>query len=146
MSRTVEMFREGAELNESDRFACTLTVWQLLQELGRTFGWHPKGTTYVAPPARKSSVLAARDYQPGDASDRKRVETDDARAWARALEAALQSGHLAAMLEGGREAEAGSTEGLGERLPLVIHQFIEFSYRGAFEFALAGAESDGAKG
>lgn len=142
MSDVVEMYRDAAEPGGRDRFSCSVQIWGLLQEIGQTFGWHPAGTTYVAPAQVKVEAPARRDYRPGGALDHKRIEQDDAAAWAHALELAKDSPHLAAMIvarEAGTTAtDAQATEAL---LPGVIAEFVEFAYGGAFTFVTAtGAE------
>jgi hypothetical protein len=109
----------------------------LLVELGRTFGWHPQGTTYVVPVTGRPTVPALRNYQPGGSQDTKRIETEDAMGWARALELAKASPHAPAMIEARAIALAGS--GKPAALPPgVLEEFIEFAYGGAFKFAIWG--------
>ena len=88
MSAIVEMFRDAAAPGGRNRFSCPLQTWELLWELGRAFGWTPKGTTYVLPAKSTMEAPARRNYQPGSVHDHKHVEADDAMAWARALEVA----------------------------------------------------------
>ena len=127
MSAIVEMFREAAAPGGRNRFSCPVQTWQLLGELGRAFGWQPKGTTYVLPAKSTVEAPARRNYQPGTVQDHKEVEAADAMAWARALEVARASPHTAAMID---------ARSAGEILPGVIDEFIEFAYGGAFEFAI----------
>lgn len=134
MSEVVEMFRDAAAPKGRDRYSCPLPIWELLWELGQAFGWHPTGTTYVVTARRTVEAPARRNYQPGGSQDYKKVEEQDAVAWARALEAAKVSPHAAAMVQArsaAREGESG-----GELLPGVLDEFIEFAYGGAFEFAI----------
>jgi len=133
MSVIVEMFRRTAAPN---RFSCSLPVWELLWDLGHTFGWHPKGTNYVLPAKSAVEVPARRNYEPGDSQDHKRVAEEDAMAWARAMQRAKESSHIAAMLEARSAALADSGKTGGELLPGVIDEFIEFAYGGGFEFAI----------
>ena len=132
MSAIVEMFREAAAPRGRNRFSCPTQTWELLAELGRAFGWQPKGTTYVLPAKSKVEAPARRNYQPGTVHDHKQVESEDARAWARALEVAKASPHAAAMIE----ARSAS-----ELPPAVMDEFIEFAYGGAFEFAIGSDAS-----
>lgn len=136
MSAIVEMFREAAAPKGRNRFACPLPMWELLSELGRAFGWRPKGTTYVVPAKSTVEAPARRDYQPGGSQDHKKVEAEDAVAWARALEVAKVSPHATAMIEARSVALAGSGKNGGQMLPGVLDEFIEFAYGGAFEFAI----------
>lgn len=133
MNATVDMFRK---VGAPHRFSCPLPVWELLSDLGRAFGWHPSGTTYVLPAKSTVESPARRNYAPGDSQDPKRVEMADAMAWARALEKAKASSHLAAMINARAVALASSGKADCELLPGVIDEFIEFAYGGAFEFAI----------
>ena len=141
MSAVVEMFRDARSPKGRNRFSCPLPTWELLWELGCAFGWHPKGTTYVMPANGKVEVPARRNYQPDGSQDHKRVEQEDAMAWAHALEVAKESPHLAAMLEARSAALISSGKTTGELLPGVLDEFIEFAYGGAFEFAMWSEEA-----
>lgn len=138
MSDVVQMYRDAAEAGGRDRFSCSLQIWELLQEIGQTFGWRPAGAIYVAPAQLKVEAPARRDYRPGGALDQKRIEQDDAAAWAQALGLAKDSPHLAAMIKARADAptalEGQVTEAL---LPGVIEEFVEFAYGGAFTFVLS---------
>jgi hypothetical protein len=136
----VEMYRDAAEPSGRDRFSCPVGIWELLHEIGRTFGWLPTGATYVAPGQLTVEVPARRDYLPGGALDQKRIEQDDAIAWARALDLAKDSPHLASMVT----ARAGAISALDGQvtetlLPGVIEEFVEFAYGGAFTFVLSSS-------
>lgn len=136
MSVIVEMSRHAAAPGGRNRFSCPLPIWELLWELGHAFGWQPKGATYVLPARSTVEAPARRNYQPGSVYDHKQVESDDAMAWARALEAAKRSPHTQAMLEARSAALASADKVNGELLPGVIDEFMEFAYGGAFEFAI----------
>ena len=136
MSAIVEMSRDAAAPGGRNRFSCPLQTWELLWELGRAFGWTPKGTTYVLPAKSTVEAPARRNYQPGSVYDHKHVEADDAMAWARALEVAKGSPHTAAMSEARSAALADAGNVGSEVLPGVIDEFIAFAYGGAFEFAI----------
>jgi hypothetical protein len=125
MSAIVEMFREAATPRARHRFSCPLAAWELLRELGQAFGWQPQGTTYVLPEKSKVEAPALRNYEPGNVRDHKKVEAEDAKAWAQALQVARASPHAAAMIE---------ARSAGELLPGLIDEFIEFAFGGAFEF------------
>ena len=143
MSAIVEMFRDAAAPTWRDRYSCPAAIWELLWELGRAFGWQPTGTTYVMPAKRIVEAPARRNYQPGGSQDHKKVEEQDALAWARALEMAKKSPHAEAMIHarfGARVDEPG-----GELLPGVIDEFIEFAYGGAFEFAISSEDMPNAE-
>lgn len=136
MSAIVEMFREAAAPKGRNRFSCPVATWELLWDLGRAFGWQPKGTTYVLPAKSPVEAPARRNYQPGAMRDHKQVEAEDAMAWARALEVAKQSPHASAMIDARSAALAGSGKVGGELPPGVLEEFIQFAYGGAFEFAI----------
>lgn len=133
----VELFRDAAESHGRDRFSCPGAVWDLLLELGETFGWRPLGTTYLVPPKSKVTTPARQNYQAGDPIDYKRVETEDAIAWASALEGSRHSSHFIAMVSA-RSAAVGAAGSVDSLLSL-IDEFIEYVYGGAFTFA-AGAD------
>jgi hypothetical protein len=135
MSAIVEMCRYAGAPKGRNRFSCPLPVWELLWELGRAFGWHPQGTTYVMPARSTVEVPARRNYQPSGLQDHKQVREEDAVAWARALEVAKASPHLTAMIEARSVALLGRGKTSDELLPGVLNEFIEFAYGGAFEFA-----------
>lgn len=137
MKVTVEMYRDAAEPSGRDRFSCSMPAWELLQELGQTFGWRPMGATYIAPAKLKVEAPARHDYRPGGSLDQKRIEQDDAVAWAGALVLAKDSTHLAAMIAARTGATAADGEVTEELLPGVIEEFVEFAYGGAFTFTLA---------
>jgi hypothetical protein len=143
MNAIVEMSREAGAPGGRNRFSCPLPSWELLWELGRAFGWQPTGTTYVMPAKSAIEVPARRNYQPSGSQDHKRVEQEDALAWARALQVAGASPHLAAMVEARSTALLGSGKGGGELLPGVLDEFIEFAYGGAFEFAVLSEDAGG---
>ena len=136
MTAIVEMFREAAAPGGRNRFSCPLQTWELLWELGRAFGWTPKGTTYVLPAKSTVEAPARRNYEPGSVQDHKHVEADDAMAWARALEVAKHSPHTAAMIEARSAALADAGNVGSQVLPGVVDEFIAFAYGGAFEFAI----------
>jgi hypothetical protein len=133
MVAMVEMVRKAAEAGGRDRFSCPVPVWELLRELGETFGWRPKGTTYVLSPNSKIETPARRNYQPGEARDHKSVAAEDAAAWAAALVKAKKSPHFAAMIQSRSDA---SKEAI-ELLPGALDEFIEFAYGGSFAFAVS---------
>lgn len=136
MSGTVEMFRDTTERGR-DHFTCPIEVWELMWELGRTFGWHPEGTTYRVPPQLKVDIPARRNYHPGNALDRKQVAQEDALAWAKALEIAKGSSHLDAMVAVQVAAIGSDRAERIARLRATLDEFIEFVYGGAFTFAVA---------
>jgi len=132
------MFRDAGVSAGRNRFSCSLPTWELLAELGRTFGWHPKGTTYVVPETGRATMPALRNYQPSGSQDTKLVGAEDALGWARALELAKTSPHVPAMIEARAVALASGGEPAGELLPGVLEEFVEFAYGGTFKFAILG--------
>jgi len=132
------MFRDASKPGGRNRFSCSLSTWELLAELGRTFGWHPKGTTYVVPVTSRATSPALRNYQPGGSQDTKWVETEDSLGWARALELAKASAYVPAMIEARAAALAKEGKPAGDLLPGVLEEFVEFAYGGAFKFAIWG--------
>ena len=143
MKAIVEMFRDSAVPKGRDRYSCPVPIWELLWELGRAFGWHPTGTTYVVPAKHIVAAPARRNYQPGGSRDYKKVEEQDAVAWAQALEVAKESPHAAAMIQARSAAHAGETG--GELQSGVLDEFIQFAYGGAFEFAICNEEAPDAE-
>ena len=143
MSEIVEMYRDAAERGGRDRFSCSVATWDLLQQIGETFGWRPSGASYVAKPRRprESPPLESpvrRDYRPGETLDEKRVEQEDAAAWAGALELAASSPHLPAMITARAAAMTRTgAQAAAAPLPGVVAEFVEFAYGGAFTFVLA---------
>lgn len=139
MGAYVELFRDAAESQGRDRFSCPVELWQLLLELGETFGWRPQGATYLVPPKLKVATPARQNYQAGSILDYKRVDAEDAIAWAGALESAKDSPHFIAMVSAHSAAIGGATEAA---LLSLIDEFIEYVYGGAFTFAaLAAADN-----
>lgn len=132
------MFRDARSPGGRNRFSCPLSTWELLAELGRTFGWHPHGTTYVVTVTDRATVPALRNYQPGGSQDTKLIEAEDAMGWARALELAKGSPHFPAMIAARSVALARSGKPIGDLPSGVLEEFIEFAYGGAFQFAIWG--------
>lgn len=136
----IEMVRDAVERGGRDRYACSLSAWNLFRQLGETFGWRPQGTTYIPAAGSKQQQLARHDYSPGVAEDSKRVESEDALAWARALEKARSSSHLHVLISqtiadsSAGAASAAETEQARTRLEATLDEFIEYTYSGAFSF------------
>lgn len=142
----VSLVRGSSRRGQRDRFICDLEAWNLMQEVAVSFGWKQRGTTYAVAgfPAANNHVAAdsirRHDYQPGDSRDPKCVESIDAIAWAAALSAALQSPHLAGMLEAtlataaARSAMRWATAH-SSPFKVVMHGFIAYAFAGEFEFA-----------
>jgi hypothetical protein len=134
MPKVVRLYRDAAETHGRDLFACSLTEWQFLLELGRTFGWQAHGATYQLPSNSKLAAAARRDYEPGASSDRKLVDAEDAINWARALEEAQKSPHFGAMIEA-RLASLSDGESTLQSIADALDEFIQYAYGGAFTFA-----------
>lgn len=140
METMIEMVRDAVERGGRDRYACTVSAWNLFRQLGETFGWQPQGTTYIPSARIKQPLLARHDYTPGVAEDSKCVESSDALAWARALEMARGSSHLQVLISqtlatAGAEAETDSTRA---RFEAMLDEFIQYAYSGAFSFHSRG--------
>ena len=140
MSSTTIVAVRGSPQHEARRFVCPISTWEFLRDLGQTFGWHPRGATYVTSPRKKTLPPAAirHNYQPGGMQDCKQIEAEDAIEWASALGAAKRSAHFSGMLRA-HAALVSSTE---EPLLEMLDEFIDFAHAGQFVFALC-AEPDG---
>jgi hypothetical protein len=152
MNRIVEMTRDSAEAGGRDLFSLDADTWQLLLEIGTTFGWKPAGTIYMRKASLKqtaqestnesseSGLLALHDYQPGNYQDYKYVNADDASAWATALSVARGSHQLGSMLDA-RVANGSMTldPELAADAPFTValDEFIQYAFGGAFAFAQA---------
>jgi hypothetical protein len=135
-SFVVEMFRDQQEPGPAE-LSCTLSDWDFLCELGKTFGWHPVGTTYLLRRGQRvQHVPIRRDYQPGDSKDRKSIEIKDCARWAAALETARRSPFVSSMVRAHVELQEPGSEGSEQALHLLLQSFIEFAGRGAFTVAL----------
>lgn len=133
----VELSRTSGD----DQFICSLADWNFIRDLGRTFGWHAAGTTYLPQQGERARINPIKhDYQPGDSRDSKRVEADDAAQWAAALDGARRSPFLAGMLRTHTQRQ-GVNQTLAEHsLNAQLQSFSEFSRRGAFTIALRDAQ------
>ena len=140
MSGCVEMTRNSSETHGRDRFACSHASWQLLQEIGLAGGWQQLGTTYLAPANLKVEMLARHDYQPGDALDFKRVDGEDATAWALALDKAKDSARLDALIDDWSQRLPDCPSGTATVISLIF-EFTEYAYGGEFVFANAATHS-----
>lgn len=139
MSTTMIVALRGSPQYDARRFLCPVTTWEFLSDLGQTFGWHPRGSTYVTTSRQRTSPLAIRhNYQPGGMQDCKQIEADDATAWATALGIAKRSSYFSGMLR----AHAAIEHSADEPLRDMVDEFIDFARAGAFVFSLC-AEPDG---
>ena len=140
MSSTIIVALSGSPQHEARRFVCPVGTWEFLRDLGQTFGWHPRGATYVTNPRQKTLPPAAirHNYQPGGEQDCKQIEADDAIEWASALGIAKRSSYFSGMIR----AHAALVRSAEEPLLDMVDEFIEFARAGAFVFALC-AEPDG---
>lgn len=130
----VQLYRDATEPPGRDLFACSLVHWNFLLALGRTFGWTPEGTTYELRPDSKIVSAARRHYEPGAPSDRKLVDAEDARKLAHALEDAVASPYLPAMIEAHATALLLDENTMATMRDLVA-EFIQYAYGGAFMFS-----------
>ena len=133
MSNAMIVALGGSPQRQTRRFFCPVSAWEFLSDLGQTFGWHPRGSTYVTTSSQKAPPPAIRhNYQPGGIQDCKQIEADDATAWASALAIARHSSYFSGMLR----AHAALVRSAEEPLLDMIDEFIDFAHAGAFVFAL----------
>lgn len=134
MSRTTLVALQDGPQNDAGRFLCASYTWEFLRDLGQTFGWHPRGTTYVTSVRQKSLPLTPirHNYQPGGMHDYKRIEAADAVEWAIALGVAKQSSYFSGMIR----AHIGLVGASEEALLGTLDEFIQFAHAGTFVFAV----------
>ena len=132
-STTIVAIREAPQ-HEARRFVCPVSTWEFLRDLGQTFGWQPRGATYVTTSKQKAQLLAIirHNYQPGGMQDCKQIEAKDAIEWAGALGVAKRSSHFDGMIR----AHAALLSSAEEPLVDMVDEFIEFARAGAFVFSL----------
>lgn len=129
----VELYRDSGD----DQFTCTLTDWNFIRDLGRTFGWRPVGTTYLPQLGQRARNNPIKhDYQPGDTQDSKRVEAHDSAQWAAALDAAERSPFISGMLRAYEQRQDRNPTDTEHSLHSQLQTFIQFARRGAFTIAL----------
>lgn len=150
MNTIVEMRLTTRKQGGSERFACNLKFWNLMVELGTTFGWKPLGATYVATPIRQApgSEARKRDYEPGTWRDAKIVEAQDASEWANALSGARESSHFEKLTKLRCDSIGQPNRKVDIRNPKLdaafaesVGEFIQYLHKGAFSFA-AGDSDD----
>ena len=139
MSRPTVVAVRGAPQQGARRILCPSDTWEFLRDLGQTFGWHPRGTTYVTSIRQNSSAPEPirHNYQPGGMYDSKRIEAEDAVEWATALRVAKRSSYCTGMIR----AHSGLVGSSEQALFSILDEFIQFAREGAFVFSLR-AESD----
>ena len=133
MSSTTIVALRGSPQHEARRFVCPINTWEFLRDLGQTFGWHPRGATYVTSSKQKMRPPLRHDYQPGGMQDCKQIEAQDAIEWASALGLAKRSSHFSGMIR----AHAALVRSAEAPLLDVLDEFIDFARAGAFVFALS---------
>lgn len=140
MSNTTIVALRGSPQHEARRFLCSVTTWEFLSDLGQTFGWHPRGSTYVTTARQRtlSPPAIRHNYQPGGMKDCKQIEADDATEWAGALGIAKRSSYFRGMIG----AHATLVQSAEEPLLDMVDEFIDFASAGAFVFSLC-AEPEG---
>jgi hypothetical protein len=142
----VVLLKLNAKTGQRDRLAVADAAWQLLLELGETFGWKPHGARYQGK-SRQESDQTRHNYEPGASNDLKYVDAEDAGEWAGALRAARDSTHLHRLV-GLRLGQANHAPSAlpadtvsGEaRFAAVLSEFIDYASAGGFSFA-RGAEA-----
>lgn len=130
----VAAFR-GTSGHGDRRFVCPCETWDFLRDLGQTFGWHPRGTTYVTSSRQRTPPSASirHNYQPGGGQDYKQISAEDAIEWASALGSAKHSSYFTGMIG----AHAGLDGSSREPLLSILDEFIDFAHEGAFVFAFS---------
>lgn len=134
MSTTTIVALRSSSQPETRRFLCSVTTWEFLSDLGQTFGWRPRGSTYVTTSKQRSPppIAIRHNYQPGGIQDGKQIESADATAWASALGVAKQSSYFGGMIR----AHATLVHSAEEPLRNMVDEFIDFARVGAFVFSL----------
>jgi hypothetical protein len=132
MSSTTIVALRGSPQHETRRFVCPVSTWEFLRDLGQTFGWHPRGATYVTSSRQRTLATLRHNYQPGGTQDCKQIEADDAIEWASALGIAKRSSYFSGMIR----AHAALVRSTEEPLLDMLDEFIDFAHAGAFVFAL----------
>lgn len=133
----VELSRTSGD----EQFICSLADWNFIRDLGRTFGWHATGTTYLPQHGERARLNPIKhDYQPGASQDSKRVEADDGARWAAALHRARRSPFIAGMLRTHVQLQGASGTIAEQSLHAKLQSFSEFSRRGAFTIALRDSQ------
>jgi hypothetical protein len=124
----------GSQQHEARRFVCPIDTWEFLRDLGQTFGWHPRGSTYVTSSRQRRPPPATirHNYQPGGTQDCKQIEAEDAIEWASALGLAKRSCYFSGMIQ----AHAALVRSTQAPLLQMVDDFIDFAHAGAFVFAL----------
>ena len=138
----VNMARPGTDLYGVGQLACSSDAWDLLLEIGKTFGWKALGASYVPTDVEMTlNGVTRHDYQPGDRQDSKLVNTADALAWATALSEAHASLHLAEMIGDSppistrHETDgAEDTRVINVSFATTMDEFMAFAYGGEFTF------------
>ncbi|HEY0683026.1 MAG TPA: hypothetical protein VGD45_11900 [Steroidobacter sp.] len=123
-----------APQHDARRIVCRSDTWEFLRDLGQTFGWHPRGTTYVTSARQNPSAPEPirHNYQPGGMHDSKRIEAADATEWASALQVAKRSPYFSGMMR----AHIGLGRSSEQSLLNILDEFIQFAHDGAFVFSL----------
>ena len=137
---SIKLVRDAAEHGGRDVFSCTETHWNLLLELGRVFGWSPRGTTYIPEKGTISEDAARHGYAAGDESDRKRIESEDAADWAAALIRARESRHADTFIEQTTATQSDEAPTPQAHFTAVLDEFIEYAYGGEFFFTVSSDE------
>jgi len=140
MSHDILMSRPGAEAGR-DEFFCATADWNLLIELGNTFGWKSLGTSYMPGTLTLMPEHPTRhDYLSGDRLDSKLVDAADAHSWASALLEARSSPHLTALLSDRFPSSTPLTDAAND-IPdaqtaflAAMENFISYALCGSFEF------------
>jgi hypothetical protein len=124
-------------------FTCGAKTWEAAVRIGQECGWKPSGTIPADDRAREwYGARFKPDYEVPDIAGNKEITTDDAAAWADALERALLSGRFLAgarqearpvlLIEGHDEEQfRQANQGMDARF---LIDFISFLRKGGFCF------------
>lgn len=126
---------------DNRHFECGATFWDTAVSLGRENGWKPMGTIPSDADPYNPGPLAM-DYEPGSYGASTMVLADDAKAWADALERAIQF-EKPVNLEKKQQPILITDEMTAEEFerinkgvsPEGLKEFIAFLRRGGFGFA-----------
>lgn len=137
----VVLLKLNAKTGQRDKLEVADAAWQLLRELGETFGWKPHGARYQGK-SRQESDQTRHNYEPGASDDLKYIDAEDAGEWAGALRAARDSTHLQGLvsLRLGQASQAQSAlpaDALRSeaQFAAVLSEFIDYASAGGFSFA-----------
>lgn len=132
----ITLVRDAIEPGGRNVFSCTEREWELLVQLGQSFGWSGRGATYVRHVGASANDEARHGYRAGEPRDPKRIDSEDAMNWAAALDGARRTQRIDAMLEATtRTDQQGPIDPM--QFAAILDDFIEYAYGGEFTFSQA---------